>query len=145
MDLNDLFKVGIAIETSHTCLHRMAPKQHGPLQVQSYPIYFYYAEVPQSPTFHSASLSDHLFLSYRPPRDKCAKLPKMTFNTTRSKVSHMCYHCPGFSTTTRLQLTSYFVRNPSNHPKMPLDATRSKFKVYQPLSTCEPVLEKYTE
>ena len=74
-----------------------------------YPIYV--LPVSTSPKFHSVSLYDNPFWSYRPFWEKSApKSPQMTFNTTNSNVPLMCYLGPWFPNFTPYPSTAISLR-----------------------------------
>ena len=53
-------------------------------------IYMYVLLVSTIPKFQSVSLYGQLFSTYGPFWEKCTKWPKMTLNSARSKVPHIC-------------------------------------------------------
>ena len=56
--------------------------------MSNYPIYV--SQLSPGLKCHSVSLYDQAFSSYKPFWHKCTKWAKMTLNTTRSKIHHIC-------------------------------------------------------
>ncbi len=87
---------------------------------------YYVLLVSPSPRYHSVSLYQP-FVSYRPFWDKCTEWPKMTLNTTRSKVPlFVLLVSPNPKFTCRFPVTGHIQTAAPNAPKVSLNTTKSK-------------------